>query len=183
MGCCQVREPQMPKGVEHMGNLGGRPVKLKVREPQMPKGVEHIVAVCPAPVESFQCENLRCRKALSTLTTGSFLIGCPTVREPQMPKGVEHMAKITKDIGRATGIPNFSCYRGRHRMIAGHTKAETTLAYASRRALRALTGREVRNFQRRSFEPPQPPATTETGATVVVNLLAGSETIDAGTGI
>lgn len=109
--------------------------------------------------------------------------GAYAVREPQMPKGVEHMAKITKDIGRATGIPNFSCYRGRHRMIAGHTKAETTLAYASRRALRALTGREVRNFQRRSFEPPQPPATTETGATVVVNLLAGSVTIDAGTGI
>ena len=150
----------MPKGVEHTYVV--RPiseVRKEVREPQMPKGVEHR-------------PNWRSRRGAAT-----------AVREPQMPKGVEHMAKITKDIGRATGIPNFSCYRGRHRMIAGHTKAETTLAYASRRALRALTGREVRNFQRRSFEPPQPPATTETGATVVVNLLAGSVTIDAGTGI
>ena len=109
------------------------------------------------------------------------------------------MGKIAKDIGRAAGIPNFGWHRGRHRMIdamldrgvplaaiqeiAGHSKAETTVAYASRHALRTLTEREVRNFQKRRFETHQPPATAETGATVVVNLLAGSATNDAGTGI
>jgi site-specific recombinase XerD len=109
------------------------------------------------------------------------------------------MGKIAKDIGRAAGVLNFSWHRGRHRMIdamldrgvplpaiqevAGHSKAETTVAYASRRALRTLTEREVRSFQKRRFEPPQPIAPAETRAAAVVNLDASSSGRDAGTGI
>jgi len=109
------------------------------------------------------------------------------------------MGKIAKDIGRVAGIPNFSWHRGRHRMIdamldrgvslpaiqevAGHSKAETTVAYASRRALRTLTEREVRNFQKRRFEPPQPIAPAETRTVAVVNPVTSSADRDAGTGI
>jgi integrase len=109
------------------------------------------------------------------------------------------MGKIAKDIGRAARVPNFSWHRGRHRMIdamldrgvplpaiqevAGHSKAETTVAYASRRALRSLTEREVRNFQKRRFEPIQPRAPVEPSGGEVANLHAGRPDRSAGTGI
>ena len=41
-GAYAVREPQMPKGVEHSGSNPGIASDTVVREPQMPKGVEHI---------------------------------------------------------------------------------------------------------------------------------------------
>ena len=109
------------------------------------------------------------------------------------------MGKIAKEIGRAAGVPHFSWHRGRHRMIdamldrgvplpaiqevAGHSKAETTVAYASRRALRSLTEREVRNFQKRRFDPLPPPSPAEAGVASVANLDASSTGRDAGTGI
>ncbi|HEV2449681.1 MAG TPA: site-specific integrase [Thermoplasmata archaeon] len=109
------------------------------------------------------------------------------------------MGKLAKDIGRAAGVPNFSWHRGRHRMIdamldrgvslpaiqevAGHSKAETTVAYASRRALRSLTEREVRYFQKRRFEPIQPRAPVEPGGDEVANVSASSSDRSAGTGI
>ena len=109
------------------------------------------------------------------------------------------MGKIAKEIGKAAGAPQFSWHRGRHRMIdamldrgvplpaiqevAGDSRAETAVAYASRRALRSLTEREVRCFQKRRFEPlsPTPPAETSGGG--VANLDASSSGRSAGTGI
>ena len=109
------------------------------------------------------------------------------------------MGKIAKEIGRAAGVPSFSWHRGRHRMIdamldrgvplpaiqevAGHSKAETTVAYASRRALRTLTEREVRNFQKRRFDVVPPIVLPETREAAVANLLASSANRSAGTGV
>lgn len=120
-----------------------------------------------------------------------------TARRGPVSYGV--MGKIAKGIGGAAGVPNFSWHRGRHRMIdamldrgvslpaiqavAGHSKAETTVAYASRRALRSLTEREVRNFQKHRFEPIRPPSPAETGVAGVANLDASSSERSAGTGI
>lgn len=75
------------------------------------------------------------------------------------------LGKIAKEIGLAAGVPHFGWHRGRHRMIdamldlgvpltaiqeiAGHSRAETTVGYASRHAIRILTEREVRAFQKR----------------------------------
>ncbi len=72
-----------------MARKGRMPEGLRVREPQMPKGVEHPRKAAP-PAETLSCENLRCRKALSTCTCPGCRIQRPRVREPQMPKGVEH---------------------------------------------------------------------------------------------
>ncbi len=36
-----MKEPLMPKGVEHLGRLGALVRQEKVKEPLMPKGVEH----------------------------------------------------------------------------------------------------------------------------------------------
>ena len=40
-GAYAVREPQMPKGVEHLYLSEETRQAIEVREPQMPKGVEH----------------------------------------------------------------------------------------------------------------------------------------------
>ncbi len=113
-----VREPQMPKGVEHTTFSVAPPViHPQVREPQMPKGVEHAPTGTWSAADGSLCENLRCRKALSTrgclsnwgrpwrrcenLRCRKALSTSPTLseggtphpmREPQMPKGVEHSA-------------------------------------------------------------------------------------------
>ncbi len=58
----------------------------------MPKGVEHRVpTLLPEPIR--QCENLRCRKALSTRLRKATLRFSFEVREPQMLKGVEHLVE------------------------------------------------------------------------------------------
>ncbi|MHB8351113.1 MAG: tyrosine-type recombinase/integrase [Thermoplasmata archaeon] len=109
------------------------------------------------------------------------------------------MGKIAKQIGRAAGVPAFTWHRGRHRVIdamldrqvplpaiqaiAGHARAETTVGYASRRVLRNLTEREVRNFQKRRFEPVRASATDEREGGSVVNPGAGMAENYAGTGI
>ena len=95
------------------------------------------------------------------------------------------MGKIAKDIGRAAGLKHFSWHRARHRMIdamldkgvslpaiqevAGHSRAETTVAYASRKALRTLTEREIRNFQKRRIVEPESPPHLEDLTSVVAN--------------
>ena len=80
----------MPKGVEHVYGCGVGGTPAQVREPQMPKGVEHNRAQVEV-LRSTMCENLRCRKALSTKGSAKVSVHAE-VREPQMPKGVEHHA-------------------------------------------------------------------------------------------
>lgn len=109
------------------------------------------------------------------------------------------MGKIAKDIGRAAGLQHFSWHRARHRMIdamldkgvslpaiqevAGHSRAETTVAYASRGALRTLTEREVRNFQKRRIVEPEVPATLETLTSEVANPVGSMREKDGSTGV
>jgi integrase len=109
------------------------------------------------------------------------------------------MGKIAKEIGRAAGIPNFTWHRGRHRVIdamldegvplvaiqevAGHARAETTVAYASRRALRTLTEREVRNFQERRLRPVPARSTEREGTEAVANPLGMYSERGGSTGI
>ena len=106
------------------------------------------------------------------------------------------MGKLAKEIGRAAGIPTFSWHRARHRMIdamldrgvplpaiqavAGHSKPETTVRYASRRALRELTEREVRSFQKRRFEPIRPTVPEEDTALPGANRSECRDWNDAG---
>ncbi len=52
-----MREPLMPKGVEHSGNSLMRGSMDTMREPLMPKGVEHRVP-STATVTVWKCENL-----------------------------------------------------------------------------------------------------------------------------
>ena len=125
------------------------------------------------------------RSALFTARSGSVSYGT--------------MGKIAKEIGRVAGIPYFSWHRGRHRMIdamldrgvplpaiqevAGHARAETTVAYASRRALRTLTEREVRSFQKRRFEPAQPLSPSADEYAPVANPVASMPESGGSTGV
>ena len=58
-------------------------------ESQMPKGVEH-EGHRSVGFQLNRCQNLRCRKALSTSGTCGWPFGQHEMPESQMPKGVEH---------------------------------------------------------------------------------------------
>ncbi len=108
------------------------------------------------------------------------------------------MGKIAKDIGRAANVPHFSWHRARHRMIdamldqraplpaiqavAGHARAETTVRYASLRALRELTEREVRPFQKRRIDAVRRTPAPEDPSSAGANRDAGLTVTDAGRG-
>src|SRR5579875_2903788 len=84
-----VLQPRMSEGVEHATNQVPR-VRSddSVLQPRMSEGGEHAKGV--PGIDTRECYNLGCRKALSTLATkeeGDREVG---VLQPRMSEGVEH---------------------------------------------------------------------------------------------
>ncbi len=88
---------------------------------------------------------------------------------PRGALGYNYLGNLASKIGKHSGVAGFHWHAARHRMIdamldegvgiaviqevAGHSRPETTIAYASRRNVRKFTEREVLSFQERRKRP------------------------------